>query len=166
MTAFNKLSCEVFFVFRQSWNELEALEISRQPASQKVSLPADRVTRTSELPYNFPILHNVGQRGYSAWNSSSTRVTETLSPNTIPSQYNSNVSELKQMKRVIENRTADNTGPVFGENRPTSGLVKFCNFVSKYDYGMFGFLLGLHVQSACMNSAQCCLPTGIQAKLA
>src|SRR6218665_3054123 len=50
-------------------------------------------------------------------------------------QYKSNVGdlalELKQMKRIIERKTADNTMPVFGEN--TSTLLDFCNFVSKYD---------------------------------
>src|SRR6218665_980807 len=50
-------------------------------------------------------------------------------------QYKSNVSvlalELKQMKRMIERKTVDNTMPVFGEN--TSTLLEFCNFVSKYD---------------------------------
>src|SRR6218665_3875858 len=50
-------------------------------------------------------------------------------------QYKSNVGDLalewKQMKRMIERKTADNTMPVFGEN--TSTLHDFCNFVSKYD---------------------------------
>src|SRR6218665_3222048 len=50
-------------------------------------------------------------------------------------QYKSNVGdlalELKQIKRMIERKTADNTMPVFGEN--TSTLLDFCNFVSKYD---------------------------------
>ena len=43
--------------------------------------------------------------------------------------------ELKQMKRMIERKTADNTMPVFGEN--TSTLLDFCNFVSKYDYAFY-----------------------------
>jgi len=51
-------------------------------------------------------------------------------------QYKSNVGdlalELKQMKRMIEPKTADNTMPVFGENTYTK-LLDFCNFVSKYD---------------------------------
>src|SRR6218665_704635 len=50
-------------------------------------------------------------------------------------QHKSNVGdsalELKQMKRMIERKTADNTMPVFGENTYT--LLDFCNFVSKYD---------------------------------
>ena|SRR6218665_3937383 len=43
--------------------------------------------------------------------------------------------ELKQMKRMIERKTADNRPaiamPVFSEN--TSTLLDFCIFVSKYD---------------------------------
>ena len=50
-------------------------------------------------------------------------------------QYKSNVGylalELKQMKRIIECKTADNTMPVFGEY--TFTLLDFCNLVSKYD---------------------------------
>src|SRR6218665_3908310 len=50
-------------------------------------------------------------------------------------QYKSNVGvlalELKQMKRMIERKTAGNTMPVFGENIST--LLDFCNFVSKYN---------------------------------
>src|SRR6218665_3152126 len=50
-------------------------------------------------------------------------------------QYKSNFGdlalELKQMKRIIERKTAYNTMPVFGEN--TSTFLDFCNFVSKYD---------------------------------
>src|SRR6218665_1371055 len=50
-------------------------------------------------------------------------------------QYKSNVGnlalEVKQIKRMIERKTADNTMPVFGEN--TSTFLDFCNFVSKYD---------------------------------
>ena len=44
--------------------------------------------------------------------------------------YKSNVGdlalELKQMKRMIKRKTADNTKPVFGEN--TSTLLDFCFF--------------------------------------
>src|SRR6218665_3001457 len=51
----------------------------------------------------------------------------------LPEQYKSNVGdlalELKQMRRMIERKTADNT--MFGEN--TSTLLDFCNFASTYD---------------------------------
>src|SRR6218665_1193944 len=64
-------------------------------------------------------------------------------------QYKSNVGdfalELKQTKRMIERKTADNTMPVFGEN--TSTLLDFCNFVSKYD-GAF-YELSRLMQIAC-----------------
>src|SRR6218665_3546648 len=47
-------------------------------------------------------------------------------------KYKSNVDDLalesKQMKRMIELKTADITIPVFGDN--TSMLLDFCNFVS------------------------------------
>src|SRR6218665_3772406 len=50
-------------------------------------------------------------------------------------QYKSNVGELalelKQMNRMVERKTADNTMSVFGEN--TSTLLDFCNFISIYD---------------------------------
>src|SRR6218665_3941487 len=64
-------------------------------------------------------------------------------------QYKSNVGDLapklKQMKRMIERKTADNTMPVFGEN--TSTLLDFSNFVSKYD-GAF-YELSRLLQIAC-----------------
>src|SRR6218665_3916951 len=68
-------------------------------------------------------------------------------------QYKSNVGdlalELKQMKRMIERKTADNTMPVFGEN--TSTLLDFCNFVSKHDDAFYE--LSRLLQIACMHYA-------------
>src|SRR6218665_535425 len=66
-------------------------------------------------------------------------------------QYKSNVGdlalELKQMKRMIERKTADNTMPVFGEN--TSTLLDFCNFVSKYDEAFYELHVSRLLQIAC-----------------
>ena len=62
-------------------------------------------------------------------------------------QYKSNVGdlalELKQIKRMIERKTADNTMPVFGEN--TSTFLDFCNFVSKYDDSFYELNRLLHI---------------------
>src|SRR6218665_2326361 len=67
-------------------------------------------------------------------------------------QYKSNVGdlvlELKQMKRMIERKTSDNTMPTFGEN--TSTHVDFCNFVSKYDDAFYW--LSRLLQIACTMS--------------
>jgi|SRR6218665_372420 len=74
-------------------------------------------------------------RGIGALAPGSGQFLEYSSVTKFAEQYKSNVGdlalELKQMKRMIERKAADNTIPVFGEN--TSTLLDFCNFVSKYE---------------------------------